>query len=68
MMTAMAKTTMKQDFALLKGQELISLRGISQKTFDLGKGRRQAGDQLWRACTLLLCRETNRYRQQTYSG
>ena len=35
-------TTMNQDFALLKGQELISLRGISQKTFDLGKGRRQA--------------------------
>jgi len=37
-----SQTTMNQDFALLKGEELISLRGISQKTFDLGKGCRQA--------------------------
>ena len=35
-------TTMDQDFALLKGTELTSLRSVSQKTFDLGKGRRQA--------------------------
>ena len=35
-------TTMDQDFALLTGTELTALRGISQKTFDLGKGRRQA--------------------------
>ena len=35
-------TTMDQDFALLKGVELTVSRGVSQKTFDLGKGRRQA--------------------------
>ena len=34
-------TTMDQDFALLTGVELTALRGVSQKTFDLGKGRRQ---------------------------
>ena len=42
MMTKTNRTTMDQDFSLLKGSELISLRAISQKTFDLGKGRRQA--------------------------
>ena len=36
------KTTMEQDFALLKGVELISQRAACQKVFDLGKGRRQA--------------------------
>ena len=42
MSLAAVKTTMDQDFALLKGVELTSLRTIAQKTFDLGKGRRQA--------------------------
>ena len=36
------KTTMEQDFAQLKGKELLSKRSVAQKTFDLGKGRRQA--------------------------
>ena len=39
---SMNKTTMEQDFAQLKGRELLSKRGVAQKTFDLGKGRRQA--------------------------
>ena len=36
------KPTMEQDFALLKGVELISQRTVGGKVFDLGKGRRQA--------------------------
>ena len=35
-------TTADQDFALLKGHEIISQRNVGQKVFDLGKGRRQA--------------------------
>ena len=36
------KTTMEQDFAQLRGVEIISERTVGGKVFDLGKGRRQA--------------------------
>ena len=34
--------TMNQNFAHLKGYEILTQRNVSQKVFDLGKGRRQA--------------------------
>ena len=37
------KTTMEEDFSELYGEEINTLRGVSRKVFDLGKGRRQAG-------------------------